>query len=578
MPAPLLLVVDADPDTLGRAERELRDRYASSYRVVGTHSPDEALAILTDRANDGEDVALVLAAQGLSETSGSELFERVRWLHPHARRGLLVSWGDWGHRETAEAIFDSMALGRIDYYVLRPATSPDELFHQAISSFLLDWTEARLIAPHTVRVIADAWEGRAYELRNTLQRCAVPHAFYLSDSDEGRSVLAKSGAGARLPIMVLPDGQVLSDPTNMEIADATGAWIDTDRDEFDVVIVGAGPAGLSAAVYGASEGLETLVVDEGGVGGQASSSSLIRNYLGFPRGVSGRRLAEQAYEQAWVLGGHFIHMHRVDSLSRDGDRLQVTLSQGQRISARAVILATGAAYRQLGIPALDALNGAGVFYGGPATEAPALAGKDAYIVGGANSAGQAALHLARYARRVTLVVRAQSLGAGMSDYLVKEVAATPNVEIRLGCEVVGGGGDGRLQHVVLREGATGEDETVTADGLFVLIGARPQTDWLPAEIARDRHGFLLTSPDLPDEHRWPLKRRRLQLETSMPGVLAAGDVRHGSVKRVASAVGEGSIAIQLVHSLFTADRLHRGRHAKGAVSAASGGARASQRG
>ena len=414
MPAPMLLAVDGDPDALGRVERELRDRYASSYRVVGTRSPDEALALLTELANAGEDVALVLAAQWLPETTGSELLERVRRLHPQAKRGLLVSWGEWGERQTAEAIFDSMALGRIDYYVLRPATSPDELFHQAISSFLLEWTEAHLIAPHTVRVVADAWAGRAYELRDTLQRCAVPHAFYLSDSEEGRVLLAKSGAGARLPLMVLPDGRVLSDPTNTEIADATGGWIDPDRDEFDVVIVGSGPAGLSAAVYGASEGLETLVVDEGGVGGQASSSSLIRNYLGFPRGVSGRRLAEQAYEQAWVFGGYFVHMHRVDSLTRDGDRRQVTLSEGRRISARAVILATGAAYRRLGVPALETLSGAGVFYGGPASEAPAMAGKDAYIVGGANSAGQAALHLARYARQVTLVVRAQSLGAGMS--------------------------------------------------------------------------------------------------------------------------------------------------------------------
>ena len=565
MPAPMLLAVDGDPDALGRVERELRDRYASSYRVVGARSPDEALAILTELAHAGDDVALVLAAQWLSEKTDSELFERVRLLHPHARRGLLVSWGEWGERRTAEAIFDLMALGRIDYYVLRPATSPDELFHQAISSFLLEWTEARLIAPHTVRVVADAWAGRAYELRNTLQRCAVPHAFYLSSSEEGRVVLAKTGAGARLPLMVLPDGQVLSDPTNMEIANATSAWIDPDRDEFDVVIVGAGPAGLSAAVYGASEGLETLVVDEGGVGGQASSSSLIRNYLGFPRGVSGRRLAEQAYEQAWVFGGNYALMHRVSGLSQVGERLVVTLPEDRRISAQAVILATGAAYRRLDVAALDALTGAGVFYGGPASEAPAMAGKDAYIVGGANSAGQAALHLARYARQVTLVVRAQSLGAGMSDYLVKEVEATPNVEIRVGCEVVGGGGDGRLEYLVLGEAATGEDETVTADGLFVLIGARPQTDWLPSEIARDRRGFLLTGPDLPDDHGWPLKRPRLRLETSMPRVFAAGDVRHGSVKRVASAVGEGSIAIQLVHSLFTADRLHRRRPARRAA-------------
>ena len=235
----------------------------------------------------------MLAAQWLPETTGSELLERVGQLHPHAKRGLLVAWGEWGHRPTAEAIFDSMALGRIDYYVLRPATSPDELFHQAISSFLLEWTEARRIAPHTIRVVGEAWAGRAHEMRDALQRCAIPHAFYLSESKEGRDVLAKAGPGAKLPLMILPDGQVLSDPTNREIADAAGSSIDPERDDFDVVIVGAGPAGLSAAVYGASEGLDTLVVDEGGIGGQATSSSLIRNYLGFPRGVSGRRLASR---------------------------------------------------------------------------------------------------------------------------------------------------------------------------------------------------------------------------------------------------------------------------------------------
>ncbi len=345
MSAPILLAIDSDPDAPDRVERELRDRYASSYRVVGTDSPEEALALLTELADAGEDVALVLAAQWLPQITGGELLERVRRLHPHARRGLLVGWGEWGERQTAEAIFESMALGRIDYYVLRPAASPDELFHQAISSFLLEWTETQLIAPHTVRVVADAWAGRAYELRNTLQSCAVPHAFHLSDSREGHVELDRAGPGAKLPLMVLPDGRVLSDPTNVEIADATGAWIDPDREDFDVVIVGAGPAGLSAAVYGASEGLQTLVVDEGGVGGQASSSSLIRNYLGFPRGVSGRRLAQQAYQQAWVFGGNYALMHRVNALSRVGDRLQVILPEDRRINARAVILATGAAYR-----------------------------------------------------------------------------------------------------------------------------------------------------------------------------------------------------------------------------------------
>ena len=397
MSLPALVAVDVDPE-LGPVERELRGRYAGGYEVVCTSSPDEALAMLAELSEAGEEVALVLASQPLGLTNGGEFFERVRQLHPHARRALLVAWGEWGDWLVGKAIFTSMALGQIDDYVLRPAVSPDELFHHAISGLLLDWTEARSIAPHTVQVVGDTWTGRAHELRGTLQRCAIPHAFHLSESAEGRDVLDKAGGETRLPMMLLPDGRVLSDPTDREIADATGAAIDNEGEEFDVVIIGAGPAGLSAAVYGASEGLDTLVVDEGGIGGQATSSSLIRNYLGFPRGVSGRRLAQQAYNQAWVFGASFTFMLGVTDLRRDRDRLLVSLSDGRRIGAKAVILAVGAAYRRLGVPALESLSGAGVFYGGASSEAPAMAGKDAYIVGGANSAGQAALHLADYAR------------------------------------------------------------------------------------------------------------------------------------------------------------------------------------
>ena len=571
--APVLLAVDADPAGLGDVDLALRDRYASSYRVSCTSSPDEALTILMRLADAGEEVALVLAAQWLSDTTGGELLQRVRQLHPHAKRGLLVPWGAWAHQPTAQAIFDSMALGRIDYYVLKPAASPDEVFHHAVSSFLLEWTRDRRTAPHTVHIVGEAWSGRAHELRDVFQRCAIPHAFCLAESAEGRELLAKVGPQPRLPLMVFPDGQVLSDPSNGEIAQAAGAPVDLEEDSFDVVIVGAGPAGLCAGVYGASEGLRTLVVDEGGIGGQATSSALIRNYLGFPKGVSGSRLAEQAYEQAWVFGASFVFMHRATALGRAADGLQVTLSEDRRVSARAVILATGASYRRLGVPALEALNGAGVFYGGPASEGHALSGKEACIVGGGNSAGQAALYLARYARRVTLVVRAQSLGAGMSHYLVRELEATPTVEVRTGTAVVGGGGDGRLQQLVLRESATGDERTVAADALFVLIGARPHTDWLPREIATDRRGFLLTGEELADNRGWPLERRPFSHETSMAGVLAAGDVRHASVQRVASAVGEGSIAIQIVHELFAYERLHPGRPTAEAAPAASVGDR-----
>jgi thioredoxin reductase (NADPH) len=560
MSGPVLVAVDEDAGVLRDVERELHDRYARHYRVICLPSSHEALARLEDLAAAGEEVALVIAGQWLSGMIGSELLDEARHLHPHSKRGLLIEWGGWGDRATGEAIFDSMAHGRIDHFVLRPSGSPDELFHQAISSLLLDWTQARRGGPYTIQVVGESWSGRAYELRDVLERCAMPHSFCLADSNDGRALLAEAGEGAKLPVILFPDGKVLTDPSNAELTLAGGSPVNPERMEFDLVIVGAGPAGLSAAVYGASEGFSTLVVDAGGLGGQATSSSLIRNYLGFPRGVSGRRLAQQAYEQAWVFGANFAFMQTATGLRRERDDLFVTLSDCGGVRARAVVLATGARYRRLGIPALEALNGAGVFYGGPTSEAPAMADRDVYVLGGANSAGQAALHLARYARRVTLVARAQSLDAGMSHYLARQVEATPKLQVRLGTEIVGGGGDGWLEQLVLRDRADGSEETVDADGLFLMIGARPHTEWLPAEVDRDTQGFVLTGTDLRGDDAWPLDRSPFLLETSMPGLFAAGDVRHGSVKRVASAVGEGSVAIQLLHRMFVADGLHpRGR-------------------
>ncbi len=551
-----IVAVDEDLGALRDVERELRDRYARHYRIMCTTAAHEARACLRQLAAAGEEVALVLAGERLSGMTGSDLLDQARHLHPHAKRVLLIEWGAWGQRATGEAIFDAIAHGRIDHYLIRPSTSPDELFHQAISGLLLDWAEARRTSPHTIHVVAESWSGRAYELRNLLGRCAMPHSFCLADSHDGRAHVAGATNGARLPIVVFPDGTVLADPTNAELAKATGSSVDAEQMDFDLVIVGAGPAGLSAAVYGASEGLATLVVDEGGIGGQATSSSLIRNYLGFPRGVTGRRLAQDAYQQAWVFGARFAFMQGVTDLQRVHDRLVVTLADGERIRSRAVLLAGGASYRRIGVPALEALNGVGVFYGGPASEAQAMSGRDVYVVGGANSAGQAALYLARHARQVTLVVRAQSLNAGMSSYLAREVEATPNLRVRLGTELTGGGGDGSLEHLVFRKRGESVEETLPADALFVMIGARPNTGWLPPEIARDQSGFVLTGGDLGEERPWSLDRRPLLLETSMPGVLAAGDVRHGSVKRIASAVGEGSVAIQLLHGLTAAERTH----------------------
>jgi len=554
MPLSVMVAVDEDLDGLENVRAQLVQRYGRDYRIEALGDPDEALSRLTALRDAGVDIALVLAGQPASGAAGGELLDHVRQLHPHAKRVLLVSESVWAEPSNAGMIRAAMALGRIDHYVLRPAASPDEVFHEAVSSFLLEWARDRRLVPQTVHIVGSAWSGRAYELRKVFESCAVPHAFCLADSDEGRELIAKAGPDARLPLMLLPDGRVLSDPSDAEIAEAAGAPVGLDQEAFDVVIVGAGPAGLSAAVYGASEGLRALVVDAGGIGGQATSSSLIRNYLGFAKGVSGSRLAEQAYEQASAFGASFLFMHPATALARAAGGFSVSLSDGRCVSADAVVLATGASYRRLRIPSLEELNGAGVFYGGPVSEAPALGGKEVYVVGGGNSAGQAALHLARYARRVTLLVRAQSLDVGMSHYLIRAVEAAPNVDVHAATEVVGGGGEGRLQHLVLRERATGEENTVAADALFVLIGAHPQTEWLPAEIARDAHGFLLTGDDLRASDEWPLDRRPFSLETSMPGVFAAGDARHGSVKRVAAAVGEGSVAIQLVHRLFADER------------------------
>jgi thioredoxin reductase (NADPH) len=560
---PVLLVVDEDVSAHA-VEQELRDRYARHYRVTWMRSAPEACDFLATLAATGELVALILAGQKLSGMPGTELLSRARQLHPHAKRGLLLDWGGFGEPAVGATIFTAVAHGLVDHSVLRPAAPPDELFHSAISSLLLDWSEARRAFPFTVHVVGESWSGRAYELRSALGRCAIPHKFSLADSDDGRALVAAAGTPAELPLIGLPDGRILQNPSNAEIAVAAGSTVTPRGADVDVVIVGAGPAGLSAAVYGASEGFGTLVVDDGGIGGQATASSRIRNYLGFPWGVSGRRLAQRAYEQAWVFGADFAFMQEASDLRPERDGLSITLSDFGQVHSRAVVVATGASYRRLGHPSLEALNGAGVFYGGSSSEAPAMVGRDVVVLGGANSAGQAALYLARYARQVTLVVRAASLDIGMSRYLVREIETTSNVRVRLGTEVVDGGGAGWLEQLRLRDKASGEEETVSAGGLFVMIGVSPRTGWLPDEIHRDDKGFLLTGTDLgPDQ--WPLQRNPYLFETSMPGVFAAGDVRHGAGRRVASAVGEGAVAIQLLHQYFAAARRQpRGARAAGA--------------
>lgn len=542
-----MVAVDDDADLRADVERELRARYATDYRIRCLGSVDEGLAALTELAGAAEDVALVLAPEA---SGGLELLAAVRPLFPHAQRALLIDWGRVGKADTGDAIFEAIARGRIDQYLVRPAQPPDEQFHHAVSGFLLRWADARRNTPHTIHVVGETWSGRAYELREVLGRCALPHRFSLATSPEGQAVLAGAGPHRSLPLLVLPDGRVLEDPSDHDIAESSGTTIDPSGDRYDLVIVGCGPAGLSGGVYGASEGLRTLVVDSGAIGGQATSSSSIRNYLGFPRGLSGADLARRAYQQAWVFGARFAFMQEVTHLARERDGIVLTMHTGGVVVAGAVVLAMGASYRRLGVEPIERLRGAGVFYGAAASEAPLVSGEEVYIVGGANSAGQAAVHLARYAKRVILVIRATSLAAGMSHYLVRQVEETPNIDVRTGTEVVGGGGDGWLDHLVLRDRATGAQETVDAYGLFLMIGAQPHSEWLPPTVDRDADGFVLTGADLSDDAVRAFGRRPLPLETRLPGVLAAGDVRHGSVKRVASAVGEGSIAIQHVHRLL----------------------------
>jgi thioredoxin reductase (NADPH) len=556
-PKPMLVIVDSGSVSFRTIEYELKKRYDKDYQVVSIPSSKWGIKRLSEFKAARQEVALVLADQWMPDMSGAEFVAQARQLFPTAKRALLIAWGD---RTAQEPILRSMTLGHVDYYVNKPERPGDEHFHRLISEFLYEWAKAYRPAFHEIRVVGEKRSARSHELRDILNRNGVLHEFYAADSEPGRELLVQIGkTSAKLPVLILYDEKVLEDPSNTELADAFGVNRLLDQQEFDLVIIGAGPAGLAAAVYGASEGLSTLILEGEATGGQAGTSSLIRNYLGFPWGVGGAELARRATEQAWWFGATFRFMRYATALGRRGKELVASLSDGTEVGARAVILATGASYRRLDVPNLEALVGAGVFYGAAVSEARAVEGQEAYVVGGANSAGQAAIHLSKYASRVTLLVRGRSLATSMSEYLIKEIEAANNIDVRFNTGVVDGSGEGRLEHLVLKDSASGLTETVPAAALFVLIGAEPRTEWLPEEIERDNRGFIVTGQDLLRSGRppqkWPLERHPLLLETSMPGVFAAGDVRHRSVKRVASAVGEGSIAIQLVHEYFIKARL-----------------------
>ncbi len=549
MTQPVVLAVDDDGEVLAAFEQALRRRYGADYQILAERSPAAALQVL-ERLRDQEvAVAVIIADQWMPHMTGLDLLARARELHPSARRLLLIGVLD---RSANQPISQAMTLGHLDGWLWKPWEPAEEHLYLPVSEQLTDWIRATgqpgFVA---IRIVGEQWTPRSHEIRDLLDRNAIPYQFHPHDSQAGRQLLRETGQdGSRLPVLVLFDGQVLVDPTNAEGAAALGIATQPEAGRYDLIVVGAGPAGLSAATYGASEGLRTLMVEPEALGGQAGSSSLIRNYLGFPYGVSGRSLGQRAAAQAILFGAELVYARAV-GLRPAGRDWMVTLADGSQAVGGTVLVATGAAYRRLDAPGVDELLGAGVFYGAAVSEAPAMTGSQVFVVGAGNSAGQAALHLAKYADRVTILARGDTLERTMSDYLVKELQASHTITVRLGTEVVAAGGPGRLEQLTLHHARTGSTQTVPAAALFILIGAQPRTEWLTGTLELDQHGFILTGPDLLQGGRpppgWPLDRLPLLLETSLPGVFAAGDVRHRSIKRVASAVGEGSIAIQLAN-------------------------------
>ena len=553
MERPVFLLVSGDGPRLKALGRDLSRRYEADYRVAGAASPGAALTMLADLAGSGAEVALVIADEHLAGMPAVDFLVRAHHLCPGAKRVLLIDRGNWSAAHPAVL---AMAVGKIDYHLYVPWHPLERFLYPVMSEFLAAWDKSRNPSYAAFRIVGPAHSPAAHRLREDLSRISVPYWFFDDDSAEGRQLLREHQLeDAGVPVVVAQDGTVLVDPSHADLMTALGFRADLDVRACDVAIIGGGPAGLAAAVYAASEGLHTVVLEPDLPGGQAGTSSLIRNYLGFPRGLSGDDLTNRAIEQAWLFGASFM-LAQAAGLTVDGARRAVHTADGGEVEARTVIIASGVTWRRLGVPTLEALVGAGVFYGAAGAEARAMTGGDVYLIGAGNSAGQAAIHLARYAASVTMVVRGPGLHASMSNYLVTEIGKTPNIHIRPQTEVVDGRGHCSLETLTLRHRAKGATEVVPAAALFVMIGAEPHTTWLEGCIERDGRGFILTGRDLYRAGElpagWPLRRPPLLLETSVPGVFAAGDVRHRSIKRVASAAGEGATAVQLVHEYLRA--------------------------
>ncbi len=544
---PILLLVAEERSLLEALESDLSRRFGNDYRILCEQAPDDGLAKLKALATQSEPVALLIADQRMTSMTGVDFLVQAHAVVPSAKRILLVE------RDYTQAnpSVTAMTLGQIDYHLVKPWIPEQGLF-PAVSEFLAAWADEQEPRFELFRIVGPKRSARAHQMRDLLTRMAMPYGFYDEDSEIGRQLLREAGEdGTRLPVVVRHDGRVLVEPSDAQLIEAFGGGTRLGTEVYDLAIIGAGPAGLTAAVYAASEGLSTVVLEKEISGGQAGTSSRIRNFPGFTWGIGGQDFANRACEQAWLFGTNMVFATQATHLrAREAHRV-VRVADGQEVTARAVILAMGVSWRHLGIPRLEALIGAGVFYGAGGSEARAMQGQDVCVVGAGNSAGQAATHLAKYAASVTMLVRGDTLATSMSEYLITELGQLPNVKVRLGVEVIDGGGNGRLETLTIRDRKTGTSERLSTSALFLLIGADPHTDWLDGCVERDAQGYVLTGTDLISDGRllssWPLNRPPLHLETSLPGVFAAGDVRYGSVKRVASAVGEGANAVQLLH-------------------------------
>lgn len=543
---PVILSVDDDPGVSRSVARDLRRRYGEQYRIVRAESGAGALDALKELALRGTPVAILLADYRMPQMSGMEFLEQAMDIFPTARRILLTAYAD------TDAAIDAINVVDLDYYLLKPWDPPEEKLYPVLDAQLEAWCAYDHRAVEDTKIVGHRWSARSSEIREFLARNQLPYRWYMSDEAEGARLLAAAGVDdGRLPVVITTEGAALIEPSDAELGDRLGLTVSPSEEFYDLVVIGGGPAGLGAALYGASEGLRTTLIERTATGGQAGQSSRIENYLGFPDGVSGAQLAERARRQALKFGAEVVTTQDVVGLEANGAARTVRFADGRSISAQTIILSTGVAYRRLDAPGIDDFTGRGVFYGSAMTEAARCAEQDVYIVGGANSAGQAAVYLSRGAKSVTILIRATSLEASMSHYLIKQIEENPKISVRPCTEVVGVSGDGHLESITLHNRATEETTTVDAQYLFLFIGAAPRTEWLDGVLVRDEHGFVVTGPDLVVDGRgpagWTPARLPHHLETSVPGVFAAGDVRSDSAKRVASAVGEGAMAVMLVH-------------------------------